>query len=98
MVASAAPIQSALLLARLSGLRPGMRSKEMATTVSAMGTLIKNTQRQEACWTSQPPSTGPIAVVIAVKPDQVPMALLRCAAGKELLMSARLFGTRKAAP
>ena len=39
--------------------------------------LIKKTQRQGACCTSQPPSTGPIAVVMAEKPDQVPIACPR---------------------
>ena len=59
---------------------------------------MKNTQRQEACSISQPPRTGPTAVVIAVKPDQVPMARPRSFSSKEALMMARLPGTRSAAP
>ncbi len=49
-------------------------SSEIAITAAPMGTLMKNTQRHEACSISQPPRTGPIAVVIAVNPDQVPIA------------------------
>src|ERR1700757_2626438 len=71
-VARTAPGQSTR---RLTALRlSGIRQTERAVTVAASGTLMKNTQRQEACSTSQPPRTGPSAVVIAVKPDQVPMA------------------------
>ena len=43
---------------------------------------MKNTQRHEKCCTSHPPSTGPMAAVIPVKPDHVPIALPRSAAGK----------------
>ena len=42
--------------------------------MTAIGRLIKKTQRHDACSTSHPPRTGPMAAVIAVKPDQVPMA------------------------
>ena len=45
-----------------------------AITAAASGKLMKNAQRQEACSLSQPPRTGPTAVVIAVKPDHVPPA------------------------
>jgi hypothetical protein len=47
---------------------------------------------------SQPPRTGPKALVIAVKPDQVPMASPRESSSNEALMIARLPGTSKAAP
>src|SRR6202012_1106761 len=50
----------------------GIRQSEIATTATAIGRLRKNAHRQEACSTSQPPSTGPTAAVIAVKPDHVP--------------------------
>src|SRR5450432_611897 len=52
----------------------GICQSEIATTATAIGRLRKNTHRQEACPTSQPPSTGPTAVVMAVKPDHVPIA------------------------
>ena len=59
---------------------------------------MKNTARQEIVSTSHPPSTGPIAAVMALKPDQVPMARPRSSSANELLMIARLPGTRNAAP
>ena len=59
---------------------------------------MKNAQRHEACSMSQPPSTGPSAMVIAVKPDQVPIARPREASSKDALMIARLPGTISAAP
>ena len=59
---------------------------------------MKKTARQEKCSTSQPPRTGPIAAVIALKPDHVPMARPRSSSRKELLMMARLPGTSSAAP
>src|ERR1700719_1699521 len=70
----------------------------MAMTAAAMGTLIRKTQCQEACSINQPPSTGPRAVVMAVNPDQVPMARPRDFSSKEALIMARLLGTRNAAP
>ena len=41
------------------------RSDSTSTTI-ASGTFRKNTARQLTCSTSQPPLTGPIAVVIAL--------------------------------
>src|SRR5580658_3317594 len=67
-------------------------------TASAIGTLIKKTHRHDACCTSQPPRTGPIAVVMDVKPDQVPMARPRSPLGNDTLIRARLPGTRSAPP
>ena len=67
-------------------------------TMTASGTLRKNTARQLTCSTSQPPLTGPIAVVIALNPDQVPIAAPRSASSNVALMIARLPGTRNAAP
>src|SRR5258708_14821827 len=76
---------------RASGLRlSGIRRREMAITATASGRLIKNTQRQEACPSSQPPSTGPIAVVMAVNPDHVPIACPRLFSSKEDRKSTRL--------
>ena len=59
---------------------------------------MKKTARQETCSINQPPRTGPIAAVIALKPDQVPIARPRSSSRKELLMMARLPGTSNAAP
>ena len=59
---------------------------------------MKKTARHERCSISQPPITGPIAVVIALNPDQVPMARPRSFSANELLMIARLPGTSSAAP
>src|SRR5438046_4383228 len=70
----------------------------MKITRSAIGTLMKNTARHEICSINQPPITGPTAVVIALKPDHVPIARPRSFCGNELLMIARLPGTRSAAP
>src|SRR5215813_9326662 len=95
-VASTAPGQSNFPL--VSGLRLSGTCKRVIHTTTAIGTLIKKTQRQDACSTSQPPKTGPIAAVIAVNPDQVPMARPRLSSGNEALISARLPGTSKAAP
>ena len=57
----------------------------------------KNAHRQDACSMSQPPMTGPAAVVIAVKPDQVPIALPRSLSSKEALIMDKLPGMRNAA-
>ena len=72
--------------------------QRIASTTPASGRLMKKTQRHDRCSTSQPPSTGPNAAVIAVKPDQVPMARPRCGRANEALISARLPGTSSAAP
>ncbi len=95
-VASNAPSQStrSAVALRLSGIR----QRERAITAAARGRLMKNAHRQEACSTSQPPRTGPTAVVIAVKPDHVPIAWPRLFSSKDLLMIARLPGTSSAAP
>ena len=91
-----APNQStrATVSLRLSGIR----QSEMAITAAAGGRLMKNAQRQDACSTSQPPRTGPMAAVIAVKPDHVPMACPRLFSSNDVPMIARLPGTRSAAP
>src|SRR5260370_24515716 len=65
-VATSAPSQSMrpAVALRLSGIR----QTEIAITAAARGRLMKNTHRQEACSTSQPPRTGPMAVGNAVNP------------------------------
>ncbi len=76
----------------------GTRHSEIKIIKSAIGILMKNTARHETCSINQPPITGPIAVVIAPKPDHVPIARPRSCSGNELLMIARLPGTSSAAP
>src|SRR5437660_12656330 len=71
-VPTSAPSQS---IRRAATLRlSGICHSERAITNAESGRLMKNTHRHDACSTSHPPTTGPIAVVIAVKPDQVPIA------------------------
>src|SRR5580704_2574475 len=71
-VASSPPVQS--MFPRELLLLSVTCQTESPITAAARGTLMKNAQRQEACSISHPPRIGPIAVVIAVKPDQIPMA------------------------
>ena len=59
---------------------------------------MKKTALHETVSTNHPPSSGPMAAVMALKPDQVPMARPRSSSEKELLMIARLPGTSRAAP
>ncbi len=95
-VAASVPHQS--IRPRSPLLLSGTRHKLTAITATARGTLIKKAHRHDKCSMSHPPNTGPIAVVIAVDPDQVPIARPRSLSPKEALMRARLPGTRKAAP
>ena len=44
------------------------------TAIAATGRLMKNTARQEIAWVSQPPSTGPMALVRPLAPAQTPTA------------------------
>src|SRR5438128_10018946 len=75
----------------------GICHSEIAITAAASGTLIKKTQCEETCSTSQPPRTGPSAVVKAVNPDQVAIAWPRDFASIHEPIIARLPGTRNAA-
>src|SRR5260370_57951 len=70
----------------------------MQTTATAIGRLMKKTQRHEACSTIQPPSTGPSAAVMDANPDQAPIARPRSLSGNDALSNARLPGTSNAAP
>ncbi len=63
-----------------------------------MGTFKKKMARHDTASTSQPPSTGPAAPVIAAQAAQVPMALPRASPSNTLPMMARLAGTSRAAP
>ena len=96
-VASALPNQSNFVFAS-SSLLSGTCHREIISTISASGTLIKNTARHETCSISQPPKIGPMLAVIAVKADHVPIAFPRFASSKEALMMARLPGTSNAPP
>src|SRR5882724_1670877 len=95
-VASAAPSQSRCPAREL--LLSGTWRRESITTAAASGRFRKNAHRQLAYSMSAPPRTGPRAVVMAVKPDQVPIACPRFRSSNDALMMARLPGTRRAAP
>src|SRR5262245_40306192 len=96
-VAGRAPAQSTPALSLVPRLS-GTRQNAMNTASSAMGTFTKKIARHENASTSQPPSTGPSAVVRADAPAQVPIARPRSFSGKVALMIARLLGTRIAPP
>jgi hypothetical protein len=68
-----------------------------ATAISASGGLMANTHCQPNDSVSQPPSTGPPAVVSAEAAAHTPMARLRSFFGKVAPISARLDGVRMAA-
>jgi len=57
-----------------------IKRSDKIRTIAASGTLTKKAARQLTCSISQPPITGPIAVVIALNPDHVPIALLQALA------------------
>src|ERR1700739_1763273 len=71
---------------------------QIATTIAASGRLMTKTYRHEYDPASHPPSTGPSADVTADDADHRPIALPRDAPEKFSLMSARLSGTKSAAP
>src|ERR1700676_2183446 len=95
-VATDAPSQSAFCGVELRD--SGTCHNEIAITAAPRGTLMKKTQCHEACSINQPPKTGPKAAVMAVNPDQVPIAWPRDFSSKDALIIARLLGTRNAAP
>ena len=67
------------------------------TTRTASGTLIQKMPRQPTVSTSQPPTSGPIAVVTPGRPDHTPIALPRSSAANDAEMIARLPGVSSAA-
>src|SRR5579872_4318973 len=67
-------------------------------TARPSGTLIKNTHLHDPYWVNNPPNTGPIAAVIEVKPDHVPIARPRSSLGKLALIKAKLPGTSNVPP
>ena len=87
-------VRGGLLVAGVSGTWRLARSAVATPT----GRLKKNSQRQDACATTQPPATGAIADAIDVAADHVPIAAPRDASGYAAVMSARLPGTSSAAP
>ncbi len=58
---------------------------------------MKKTARHETCSISQPPKTGPMAAVIAVNPDQVPIALPRASSLKRSADDRKTAGNQKRA-
>src|SRR5215211_5699049 len=60
---------------------------------SATGAMIANTQRHDAASTSDPPTSGPIAVDTADQPAHRPIAVPRSSSLKDASSMARLFGT-----
>src|SRR6266576_4385990 len=97
-VATRAPSQSIWLFRSSERRDSGICRNEIAMTAAARGTLMKKTQCHDALSMSQPPRTGPTAVVMAVNPDQVPIACPRLFSSKDALIIARLLGTKAAAP
>ena len=82
----------------LPALLSGTFHRASNRTTSPSGRLMKNTHLHEPCSVNHPPSTGPMAAVIDVKPDHVPMARPRCSWEKLALIRARLPGTSSAPP
>src|ERR1700722_4015285 len=68
------------------------------STAAASGRFKKKTQRHVACSISQPPITGPIAVVTALAPLHVPIARPRFSGGNAAVSIAMLPGINSAAP
>ena len=75
----------------------GTRVNKTSSTITASGTLMKNTHRQDTFSTSQPPNSGPIAAVIDVAPDHVPIALPRSPGAMTALIIDRLRNQERTA-
>ncbi len=76
----------------------GTRRRVTTTTRTASGTLIRNTSRQVAACTSQPPRNGPIAPAMPPSPDQAPIALDRSSGANDASMMASAPGVSRAPP
>ena len=76
----------------------GTFRRAMKKTAAAIGRFTKKTARQDATWTSHPPTTGPTAPATAVSDDHVPTARPRSRDEKAEPRIARLDGTSSAAP
>src|SRR3974390_3026391 len=85
-VATSAPSQS--IRPRRALRLSGTHQKLAPSTTAASGTLRKNAHLHDKCSISHPPRTGPMAVVIAVDPDHVPMARPRSFSPNDALISA----------
>ncbi len=72
--------------------------RDASSTTTASGRFNRKISRQETADTNQPPTNGPIAVVIPPSPDQAPIARPRSDGAKLDSMRARLPGTRSAPP
>ena len=67
-------------------------------TTAASGTLMTKISRHDTDWISQPPTNGPIAVVMPAKPDHAPIAAARSWRRKLASRIARLPGVSSAPP
>ena len=76
----------------------GTLATQASNSTTPIGTLSRKAQRHEKWSTRKPPTTGPIAAVMPLNADQVPIARPRSASGKLAPSSARLPGTSSAAP
>src|SRR5215213_8556300 len=70
-----------------------------ATNASRItGTLIRNTEFHEKCWSSRPVASGPIAPAAPEIPAQVAIARARSCGGNTLTMIDSVAGITNAAP
>ena len=76
----------------------GTCRRATSTTTTASGALMRNTQRHEATWISQPPMNGPTAVATPPSPDHAPIARARSCGANEAWIIARLPGVSSAPP
>jgi hypothetical protein len=76
----------------------GTLARHANSSTAPIGTLSRKAQRHEKWSTRKPPTTGPIAAVMPLNADHVPIARPRLASGKLAPSSARLPGTSSAAP
>ena len=70
----------------------------MGSTAIQSGRFRKKIPRQEIVSMIHPPTTGPMAAMIAVLADHVPIARPRSPSANSAERIARLPGTRSAAP
>ncbi len=76
----------------------GMQRSAAQIAAAASGTLRKKIARHDQAVMSQPPSSGPIAVVTPERPAQAPIAGPCSSSAKLARRTARLPGTSSAAP
>lgn len=69
-----------------------------STTTAESGTFSRNTHRQPAASTSQPPANGPTAPATPPRPDQAPTARGRSSAANDAWMIASEPGVSRAPP